>query len=173
MEWCGDPVPLLQSFVWYFNYSGRVFAVLFWSKCYFDIANFLPDLLVFTLLIQCCMTLFAISPFSIKFTPFCNYRIKMQYRNDFWECIKPALVKLNQQVLQSFKDKRCNNYIGDMLLMTLLRCWLIFYLFITWKWKNKLENCFFICCNMHNIVRSDFNRLMLLKSTVLLVLQHY
>ena len=75
--------------------------------------------------------LFAISPFSIKFTPFRNYRIKMQYRNDFWECIKPALVKLNQQVLQSFKDKRCNNYIGDMLLMTLLRCWLIFYLFIT------------------------------------------
>ena len=97
-----------------FRCRNRLFDILIimveFLQCYFDAANFLQDLLVFTPLIQCCMTLFAIWLFSIKFITFCNNRIKMHYRNDFWECIKPALVKLNQQVLHCFKDQRCDNY---------------------------------------------------------------
>ena len=91
---------------------------------YFDPPNFLQELLVFTPLIQCGMTLFTIWSFSIKFTTdtFCHCKIKMQHRNDFWNCIEPGLAKFNQQTLHSFKEQRCISYLDDILPMALLMC---------------------------------------------------
>ena len=104
---CGDPVPLPQAFVRYFNYDVQVFAVLFWSKsavlylsrklspgsmCVYTVNSVLYDFIRYL-------------AFSIKFITFCHCKIKMQFKNDFWDCIKSGLLNLINKCCIALKSE--------------------------------------------------------------------